>query len=111
MFFFQENNTTTKRELPVTYQREIDIKGIGKTYGYLNEHFSEMHVMTDIFFSISNFADSFKTREKTSSGSVKSPSKPTSTTPRYTQLILLIIRKNLNNKLLLKILLVRWREY
>ncbi|XP_026808201.1 kinesin-like protein KIF12 [Rhopalosiphum maidis] len=48
-----------KRDLPITYQREIDKKGIGNT--------------------ISNFVGSFKNRRKTSSDTCKVPSKPTST--------------------------------
>ncbi|XP_060835344.1 kinesin-like protein KIF12 [Rhopalosiphum padi] len=48
-----------KRDLPITYQREIDKKGIGNT--------------------ISNFVGSFKNRRKTSSDTCKTPSKPTST--------------------------------
>ncbi|KAE9524819.1 hypothetical protein AGLY_014869 [Aphis glycines] len=48
-----------KRDLPITYQREIEKKGIGNT--------------------ISNFVGSFKNRRKTSSDVCKTPSKPTST--------------------------------
>ncbi|VVC31956.1 Kinesin motor domain, conserved site,P-loop containing nucleoside triphosphate hydrolase,Kinesin motor [Cinara cedri] len=62
-----KNNTSAerdKRELPETYQREIDIKGIGRTYG------------------ISNILGSLKNREKTSSSSKKPSTKQTSTTPR-----------------------------
>ncbi|XP_008188533.2 kinesin-like protein KIF12 [Acyrthosiphon pisum] len=56
-----ENNKLgrEKRDLPMTYQREIDKKGIGNT--------------------INNFVGSFKNRRKTSSDSCKAPSKPTST--------------------------------
>ncbi|XP_022168370.1 kinesin-like protein KIF12 [Myzus persicae] len=56
-----ENNKLGREiiDLPMTYQREIDKKGIGNTK--------------------SNFVGSFKNRRKTSSDSCKAPSKPTST--------------------------------
>lgn len=52
---FQENNTSEKRdkrEFPENYQREIDIKGIGKKYGYLNKQLFRNTPQVRIFFFI-----------------------------------------------------------
>jgi len=69
-----------KRDLPMTYQREIDKKGIGNTYDFKVFVILEITLpISLLFFRINNFVGSFKNRRKTSSDGCKAPSKPTST--------------------------------
>jgi len=79
---FQENIglEREKRDLPITYQREMDKKGIGNTYDFKVLVITyRNNTISLLFFRISNFMGSFKNRRKTSSDVCKTPSKPTST--------------------------------